>query len=374
VHGPASIWDDGYPSGGNYWSDYNGTDFHWGPDQSKMGSDGIGDTQYVIDEYIVVNQDNYPLVHPYGSIRNLDTNLTYLTIQSAINTPETLNGHAIFVRAGTYYENVVVNKTLAIIGEGASATFVEGRKVEGTTVSVEANDVTIMGFTIINEYPGSYRPGIFIDRVQSCIITENIVKNAGHAIWLVDSHEITISKNTIVNSSYGVRLFGSNRNTITENIIAQNWAGVWLYDSFDNTIFHNNFINNTKEALIDNSYDNVWDDGYPSGGNYWRAYNPPDEDLDKTGDAPYVIDENNVDRYPLIYPCGFVPKADVNDDGTVNIRDLFTVARAFGSIPGEPDWNPTADVEMDEVIGIRDLYKIAKDYGKTLIANWTILD
>ena len=79
-----------------------------------------------------------------------------------------------------------------------------------------------------------------------------------------------------------------------------------------------------------------------------------------------MIDENNTDKYPLIYPYGYEPKSDVNGDGIVNIKDLYTVARAFGTEPGDDDWNPIADVEMDEAIGIKDLYKIAKDYGKTV--------
>ncbi len=45
-------WDDGYPSGGNYWSDYNGSDVYSGPYQNETGSDGIGDTPYVIDRTI----------------------------------------------------------------------------------------------------------------------------------------------------------------------------------------------------------------------------------------------------------------------------------------------------------------------------------
>jgi len=58
-----NTWNDDYPSGGNYWSDYNGTDKYSGPLQNVTGSDGIGDTPYRIDEN---NQDNYPLMHPYG--------------------------------------------------------------------------------------------------------------------------------------------------------------------------------------------------------------------------------------------------------------------------------------------------------------------
>jgi parallel beta-helix repeat protein len=72
--GPGNAWDDDYPSGGNYWSDYSGTDLFSGLYQNRTGSDGIGDTPYVIDAY---NRDNYPLVHqsqyvPLAGDLNLD--------------------------------------------------------------------------------------------------------------------------------------------------------------------------------------------------------------------------------------------------------------------------------------------------------------
>jgi len=58
----AAFWDHDYPSGGNYWSDYNGTDSQSGPYQNETGSDGIGDTPYTIDGN---NTDRYPLMHPF---------------------------------------------------------------------------------------------------------------------------------------------------------------------------------------------------------------------------------------------------------------------------------------------------------------------
>lgn len=59
-----NTWDCGYPSGGNYWSDYNGTDLYVGPCQNETGSDGLGDTPCVIDED---NKDRYPLMNPWGT-------------------------------------------------------------------------------------------------------------------------------------------------------------------------------------------------------------------------------------------------------------------------------------------------------------------
>jgi len=57
-----NFWDLGYPSGGNYWSDYTGTDLFCGPYQNATGFDWIGDSPHIIDE---TNRDNYPLIDHY---------------------------------------------------------------------------------------------------------------------------------------------------------------------------------------------------------------------------------------------------------------------------------------------------------------------
>jgi len=67
--------DDGYPSGGNYWSDYAGEDLYGGSSQDQPGSDGIGDTPYISHDFYggylhdgyCLNpcQDGYPLMNPW---------------------------------------------------------------------------------------------------------------------------------------------------------------------------------------------------------------------------------------------------------------------------------------------------------------------
>jgi parallel beta-helix repeat protein len=76
--GYPNYWNSSYPSGGNYWSNYNGVDLYSGPHQNETGNDGIGDTSYVIAG---LNQDNYPLMKPYGGpydigITNIATSKT----------------------------------------------------------------------------------------------------------------------------------------------------------------------------------------------------------------------------------------------------------------------------------------------------------
>jgi len=63
--GAANEWDDGYPNGGNYWSDFAGVDLCSGPAQDVCPDpDGVGDTPYVID---ADSQDRYPLMAPVAN-------------------------------------------------------------------------------------------------------------------------------------------------------------------------------------------------------------------------------------------------------------------------------------------------------------------
>jgi parallel beta-helix repeat protein len=82
-----NFWDDGYPSGGNYWRDYTGLDENSGPDQTDPGSDGIGDDPYEID---TDTQDEYPLMEPYLSDKIRPQIISGPTITSLNETSATI--------------------------------------------------------------------------------------------------------------------------------------------------------------------------------------------------------------------------------------------------------------------------------------------
>jgi len=65
-----NYWDLDYPWGGNYWSDYIGDDLNNGLDQDQPGSDGIGDTPYLIPSGSSV--DRYPLMAAYTPPTNIE--------------------------------------------------------------------------------------------------------------------------------------------------------------------------------------------------------------------------------------------------------------------------------------------------------------
>ncbi len=55
--------------------------------------------------------------------------------------------------------------------------------------------------------------------------------------------------------------------------------------------------------------------------------------------------------------------ADINDDGKVDMVDLWLVAKAFGSYPGYPNWNPQADINSDGKVDMIDVWIVAKSFG-----------
>jgi hypothetical protein len=56
---------------------------------------------------------------------------------------------------------------------------------------------------------------------------------------------------------------------------------------------------------------------------------------------------------------------DVNGDNKVDIKDITLIAKAYGSFPGYPNWNPFCDFNNDGKIDARDFCLVCVNYGKT---------
>ncbi len=56
---------------------------------------------------------------------------------------------------------------------------------------------------------------------------------------------------------------------------------------------------------------------------------------------------------------------DINADGAVDILDLSRVGLSFGSLEGEPEYDPEADLNIDGVVDTRDISLVCRNYGTT---------
>jgi peroxiredoxin len=63
------------------------------------------------------------------------------------------------------------------------------------------------------------------------------------------------------------------------------------------------------------------------------------------------------------------PVVDLNGDGRVGLDDLVILARAYGSRPGDPNWNPVADIDGNGMVGLLDLVILAQHYGQQYPPN-----
>jgi parallel beta-helix repeat protein len=168
----------------------------------------------------------------------------YTKIQTAINNAN--NNDIIRVYTGTYYENVIVTKTLKIIGNGTDNTIIDGGLI-GDTVKITANGVEISNFNITN----AGTDGIFLDKVSNCKIFNNTcILNDWYGIYLDTSSNNTINNNTCLSNYYdGIWVDESKNNKLINNNCSDNDDGIRLTDSPINTLINNTCTSNYKNGI-----------------------------------------------------------------------------------------------------------------------------
>jgi len=282
-----------------------------------------------IIEFILLGD---PSLRIYNGPETLEVPEEYATIQGAINSA--YSGDTIKVANGNYFEHIVINKTVSLVGESRYSTVIRGGG-SGTVVYVLANNVNITGFTITEGEIGIKTDWRYSQNIK---IIRSIIDNNAGGIQLYEVYNSTIADNQISNNNnWGMLLINNfprfSNNTIINNTIWCNGYGIWIDNSGGNIVYHNIFTDNVQQVLIEWG-NNTWDDSYPSGGNYWSDYTGVDANGDGIGDIPYVIDENNTDRYPLMNPWGSgTPVASFNwTPSTPEVGKLVTFD-ALASMP-----------------------------------------
>jgi len=203
----------------------------------------------------------------------------YTAIQSAIDDAN--NGDTVFVYSGTYYENVVVNKTIALTGEDRVTTVIDGDKND-EALYVSADNCIIRRFTMQNGYYNTVSIGS-----SNNILTENIITHAVDYGISIDkpSRNNTISYNLLSNNGYCSIKLASSGNIISKNIL----RGI-------NIISSGNFI-------IDNTFFNR---GISI---YYLSIAPPS--------YPNIVINNTINGKRLVYWDGESNKLIENDAGQI---------------------------------------------------------
>lgn len=219
-------------------------------------------TNEVVDHvnFISNNENNGNTLYVGGNGSN-----NYTHIQDAIN--DAMPGDTIFVYddSSPYHENIVINKSINLVGENKETTIIDGMK-NGDVIKIKANDIVIKNFTIRNGYKEWYLPnGIYINSSYNLIYNCNIFSNefgisvAGNGCNVIENCSIYLnnytgialsSSNNIISNceiyknEKGIES-GSN-NKILGCRIYENEYGIW---SASNNTIKNCFIYNNKYGL-----------------------------------------------------------------------------------------------------------------------------
>ncbi len=269
-------------------------------------------------------------------------------------------------RKSNFHNNEILRNGLV----GITTFFSENNRIINNTIARNGNKIyeKIINVENPSEKYRAVHSGVFLLASQHTLVKNNIISsNQGYGIGI---------------SSYS---FLQGNLVVSNNIFANEDYGAYFASRTQkNVIHHNNFRNNGGEnsQAYDNGV-NQWDNGYPSGGNYWGDYpgqdqkNGENQNLsgsDGIGDSSYNIDgSGNKDSYPLMkstskkYSLTLITEPE--NAGTVSGAGSYYEGESV-LIEAQPKPSYEFDYWSGDLSGSRNPREILIDSDKTVVAHF----
>jgi parallel beta-helix repeat protein len=242
-----------------------------------------------------------------------DVLISGFTIRSISNSNTSRYAYGIWVEGDNckITDNIIQNTYLGIFCSTQQSTTITYNTITGSIkdgIRFCAGSQTNISYNnIISNTVSGIALGGYSNMVEG-----NHLQNNTRGLGLGASNSVVFNNTMISNTKESGIFLSGSKNIISGNEIAANKYGVYITTQgaspSANEIYQNNFVNNFYNAFGNSSYlVESWDSGSQSGGNYWSDYQTKyptavengNSGMENTG---YVINSNNLDKYPLVAP------------------------------------------------------------------------
>jgi len=259
----------------------------------------------------------------------------YTFIQDAID--DASNGYTIFVYNGKYFENVVVDKLIKLIGEDRNSTIIDGQDKDNV-ILITVDNVTISNFNIQNCQEDWHHAGIKIKSDNNLISNNNFKNNYRIDILIGGKSFNVIENNNIISDCiYGIELNkNSNNNIISNNFFQNHQTAIMICGNSNFTnIIDNNILDGSDgirtygffSNIINNTISNMW-----KGINLHNSQHNIIENNEFFSCGIFLeeskfntINNNNVNGEPLIYFQGESNKKIDYETGEIILIDCENI-------------------------------------------------